>query len=114
MGRYSIIKKEFSFLESEYGFQKQMKQRSGSYYFVVWTNARRNIMVLYDDQTNERLESPVYIRVYNADCFGTAYDDVEVYRKELQLPLGSSPRARIHYAAEWLKKAIQNKVVEIE
>ena len=52
MGRYAILKKEFSFLEVEYGFEGNIRQEHGDYYFITWTNGKRNIMVLYDDQTD--------------------------------------------------------------
>ncbi len=60
MGRYAILKKEFSFLEVEYGFEVNMRQEHGGYCFITWTNGKRNILVLYDDQTDVRKESPGY------------------------------------------------------
>ena len=113
MGRYAILKKEFSFLEVEYGFEANMRQEHGGYYFITWTNGKRNILVLYDDQTDVRKESPVWIRIYDTYCFGTAYDDVDVYREELNIAHGS-PKERIRYAANWLREAIERGVVRIE
>lgn len=113
MGRYSIIKKEFAFLESEYGFKKYMKQRYGAYYYIAWTNEKKDIMVLYDDRIDERTESPVWIRIYDADSLGTAYDDVDEFRNEFTMQSGS-PRERIRSAARWLREAIENKIVLID
>lgn len=112
MGRYSIIKKEFAFLESEYGFKKYMKQKHGAYYYIAWTNEKKDIMVLYDDRIDEKIESPVWIRIHDADSLGTAYDDVDEFRDEFAIQSGT-PRERIHCASEWLKIAIANKVVTI-
>ncbi len=70
-------------------------------------------MILYDDTIDEKNESPVWIRIYDADCLGTAYDDVDEFRNEFFIPLGS-PKERIHYAAKWLKEAIEGKAVLIE
>lgn len=113
MGRYSIIKKEFAFLESKYAFKKCMKQKHGSYYYLAWTNGRKEIMVLYDDTTDKRIASPVWIRIYDADSLGTAYDDVDEFRSELAIQSGS-PKERIRFAAKWLMEAIENKTVLIE
>lgn len=113
MGRYSVIKNEFAFLESEYGFQKYMKQKHGAYYYLAWRNQKKNIMVLYDDRIDERVENPVWIRVYDADSLGTAYDDVDEFKNEFAIQSGS-PRERIQRAAEWLKKAIGDKTIMIE
>lgn len=113
MGRYSTIKKEFAFLESEYGFEKYMEQKHGAYYYLAWINARKKIMVLYDDRINEKEESPVWIRIYDADSLGTAYDDVDEFRDEFAIQSGS-PKERIRRAAEWLRKAIKCKTVIIE
>ena len=113
MGKYSIIKNEFSFLESKYGFAAFMRQKHGSYYYVTWSNGKKDIMVLYDDQANEQEESPVWIRIYDADCFGTAYDDVDEFRKEFYLS-HASPKERIRYAARWLRAAINTRIVLIE
>ncbi len=113
MGRYSIIKKEFSFLESQYGFKQFMKQKHGAYYYSAWTNEKKDVMVLYDDRIDEREESPVWIRIYDADSFGTAYDDVDEYRKEFAM-ISAKPRERIRRAAEWLKAAIADKRVIVD
>ena len=113
MNKYSLIKKEFAFLASEYGFKKYMGQKYGSYHFLVWTNDRKKIMVLYDDQVDERIESPVWIRMYDADSLGTAYDDVHEFRTEFTIQSGT-PKERIRCAAKWLREAIENKTVRIE
>lgn len=70
-------------------------------------------MVLYDDQADEQKESHVWMRIYDADCFGTANDDVDVFRKEFYLS-HASPKERIRYAARWLKTAIDTRIVLIE
>ena len=55
----------------------------------------------------------MWIRIYDADCFGTAYDDVDVYREELYITRGS-PKERIRYAANWLREAIERDAARIE
>lgn len=113
MRKYTIIKKEFSFLESEYGFKKYMKQKSGAYYFLTWKNDKKKIMVLYDDRIDERIESPLRIRIYDADSLGTCYDEVEEFKNEFFIP-SASPKERIKCAAEWLKNSIENKTVKVD
>lgn len=113
MGKYSVIKREFAFLETVYSFTTIMEQKHGAYYFILYTNQYTKIMVLYDDRINEKRESPVWIRIYDADCFGTAYDDVDEYNSEFHIQFGTS-KDRIRCAAEWLKRAIENKTVSIK
>lgn len=113
MTKYPVIKREFAFLESEYAFKKYLKQKHGAYYFLTWTNDRKEIMVLYDDRIDKKIENPVWIRIYDADCFGTAYDDVDEFRNEFFIESGS-PKERIRCAAKWLKEAIENKTVVIK
>lgn len=113
MSKYSTIKKEFSFLVSEYGFEIYMKQKSGAYYFLTWKNDKKKIMVLYDDRIDKRIESPLRIRIYDADSLGTFYDEVEEFKNEFFIKSGSY-KERIHCAAEWLKNAIENKTVKLE
>lgn len=67
--------------------------------------AKKKIMVLYDDTVDDKRESPVRIRIYDADCFGTAYDDVAEFRNEF-ITLTGTPKDRIVCAAEWLRTAI--------
>lgn len=112
MRKYPVIKREFSFLESEYGFREYMKQERGSYYFSSFTNGKKDIMILYDDAAHSQVENPVWIRVFDADSLGT-YADGEEFRSEFFIPSGS-PQERIHCAALWLRKAIKNKTVSIE
>lgn len=57
MTKYYCIKRAFAYLESEYGFHRYMKQVHGAYYYIAWTNEKKDIMVLYDDQTNVKIES---------------------------------------------------------
>lgn len=57
MGKYSLIKKAFAFLEAEYGFREFMRQKHGSYYYIAWTNDKKDIMVLYDDTVDDKRES---------------------------------------------------------
>ena len=113
MCRYATLKKEFEFLAKTYGFQIRLKQKHGAYYYIVWTSPNKNIMVLYDDRIDERIESPVWIRIYDANSLGTAYDDVDEFRSEFTIQDGS-PKERIRCAAKWLRKAIENKTVLIE
>lgn len=113
MWLYYSIKKSFAFLETSYGFHEYMRQKHGAYYFASWTNGKKNIMVLFDCQTDETIDNPVWIRIYDADCYGTAYDVVDEFRNEFMLQHGS-PRRRIHSAAEWLKKAIEEGMVIIQ
>ena len=103
MGRYATLKKEFEFLAKTYGFEISLKQKHGAYYYIVWTNPNKNIMVLYDEQ----VESPISIRVYDSDSF--SFDAVE-YKNEFEQRSGS-PREKIRRAAEWLSTAIANKQI---
>lgn len=112
MKEYHFIKKEFSFLESQYGFHKDMKQRSGSYCYLAWINDVKKVMVLYDCTVDTSVESAVWIRIYDADSLGTAYDDVDEFRNEFAIS-SKSTKEKIHAAAEWLKNAIENGTVQI-
>lgn len=56
-----------------------MQQKHGAYY-LTWINGRKESMVQYDDRIDERIESPVWIRIYDTDSLGMAYDDVDVFR----------------------------------
>lgn len=105
MGRYATLKKEFGFLANTYGFEIDMKQKHGAYYFIIWANPNKKIMVIYDEQ----VETPISIRVYDADSF--SFDAVE-YKNEFDQSHGS-PRERIHCAAEWLSNAIANKLITV-
>ena len=105
MGIYAILKKEFTFLATDYNFKIYRKQKRGSYYFIIWTNMRKNIMVLYDLM----VETPITIRVFDADSFGI---DADEYGCEFAQS-GGSPREKIRCAASWLKKAIVDKAIEI-
>lgn len=75
MGRYATLKKEFELLAKIYEFKIYLKQKHGEYYYIIWTNSNKNIMVLYDKQ----VEFPLTIRIYDADTFG--FDAIE-YKKE--------------------------------
>jgi hypothetical protein len=90
-----------------------MKQEHGAYYYIAWTNGKKDIMVLYDDRIYEKIESPVWIRIFDADSFGTQYDDVDEYRSEFYI-LSGSPKERIYRAAKWLREAIENQIVLLE
>ena len=103
MGRYSTLKKEFEFLAKIYGFRIYLKQKHGAYYYIIWTNSNKNIMVIYDEQ----VEFPLTIRVYNAESFG--FDATE-FKKEFAQKNGT-PQEKIRRAAEWLKGAIADKTV---
>lgn len=105
MGRYETLKKEFEFLAKIYGFKISLKQKHGAYYFIVWTNLNKNIMVLYDEQT----EVPLSIRIYDFDSLGF---DAEEYKNEFAQKNGS-PRDKIRRAAEWLKTAIADKIIMV-
>ena len=105
MGRYAVLKKEFEFLAKTYGFEIGSKQKRGAYYYIVWANPNKNIMVLYDEQ----VEAPISIRVYDSDSF--SFDAVE-YKNEFEQGIGS-PREKIRRAAEWLNNAIANKHIII-
>lgn len=111
MGEYSIIKREFAFLESEYGFKKSLKQKYGAYHFLTWTNDRKKIRVFYD-HTIERMENPVWIQIYDLYTPGTIVD-CDKYSSEFAIQSGS-PKERIRCAAKWLREAIENKTVLIE
>lgn len=103
MGRYATLKREFEFLAKTYGFEISLKQKHGAYYYIVWANPDKNIMVLYDEQ----VEDPITIRIFDADSLGTVYDAVE-YKNEFEQRSGS-PQEKIRRAAEWLSNAIANK-----
>ena len=103
MGRYATLKREFEFLAKTYGFEISLKQKHGAYYYIVWANPNKNIMVLYDEQ----VEDPITIRIFDADSLGTVYDAVE-YKNEFEQRSGS-PREKIRRAAEWLSNAIADK-----
>ncbi len=112
MSRYSNIKREFSFLISNYDFKIYMKQQYGSYYYLSLTNGKKDIMIIYDDTVDCRVESPVWIRIYDADSLGTAFDQVDEYRKEFAIKSGT-PKERIQSAAIWLRNAIIDKTVDL-
>ena len=80
MGKYSVLKKEFEFLVKIYGFKIVLRQKHGAYYYIIWTNLTKNIMVLYDEQ----VENPVSIRVYDSDSF--SFDAIE-YKEEFMQKL---------------------------
>ena len=103
MVRYATLKREFEFLAKTYGFEISLKQKHGAYYYIVWANPNKNIMVLYDEQ----VEDPITIRIFDADSLGTVYDAVE-YKNEFEQRSGS-PQEKIRRAAEWLSNAIANK-----
>jgi len=103
MGRYATLKKEFEFLAKIYGFEICLKQKHGAYYYIVWTNSNKNIMVLYDEQ----VEEPLSIRIYDSNSF--SFDAVE-YKNEFAQGIGT-PREKICRASEWLKKAIADKSI---
>lgn len=104
MGRYAMLKKEFDFLTRVYGFKICSKQKHGSYYYIVWTNLNKKIMILYDEQ----VEYPLCIRIYDSNSF--SFDAVE-YRNEFEQRCGA-PREKIRRAAEWLNNAIaDNRII---
>lgn len=105
MGTYWMLKRAFGFLAKVYGFEIRMKQPSGSYSFITWTNANVDIMVMYD--LTDRI--PMSIRVYDADSFG--FDAAE-YKEEFAQTDGT-PREQIRRAAEWLRNAIADKRILI-
>lgn len=90
----AIIRKEFDFLEKLYGFKVFIKHY-GPCYYIIWANAKKRIMVIYDYQ----VEAPVTIRVYYSDSLG--FEAIE-YHDEFALN-GGNEQERIHYAAEWLR-----------
>ena len=106
MGRYAALKREFEFLAKTYGFKISLKQKHGAYYFIIWTNPNKNIMVLYDEQV---VENPILILVYDADSLG--FDAVE-YINEFDQS-SKSPRENIRRAAEWLSNAIADKRITV-
>ena len=105
MGKYATLKNEFEFLAKLYGFEISLKQKRGAYYYIVWTNPNKNIMILYDEQ----VEVPISIRVYDSDSF--SFDAIE-YKNEFDQQRGS-PKKKIRRAAEWLNTAIKNKLISI-
>ena len=103
MGKYGMIKKEFKFLEEMYGFKVCMKQKHGSYYYIIWTNSIINIMVLYDEQDEDNPS----IRIYDSESF--IFDATE--HKSEFLIAGVTPREKIHAASNWLKESIAAKKI---
>ena len=112
MNKYSIIKKEFKFLETKYGFKKYRQQKCGSYHYLGWTNGIIDITVLYDDTTDVSVQSPVWITMFYAESLVSVYD-VDEIRDEFAIQSGS-PKERIRCAAKWLREAIENKTILIE
>ena len=114
VGKSAIIKKEFAFLESEYGFKIYTKQCEGVRLYRAWTNEKKNIIVSYDEDTGEE-EGPIRIEIYDTYVpLGSSYDEGDVvFSEEIQLPLGSA-KTRICHAAKWLKTSIENKTISIE
>ena len=105
MGKYAMLKREFHFLEKTYGFKICLKHKRGAYYYIIWTNSNKKIMVLYDEQ----VEVPISIRIYDADSF--SFDAIE-YKNEFEK--NGTPREKICYAAEWLKNAIAQKSIIVK
>ena len=105
MGRYATLKNEFDFLAKTYGFKIRLKQKRGAYYYIVWTNQNKNIMVIYDEQD----EVPLSIRIYDADSF--SFDAVE-HKNEFAQKVGN-PRKKIQFAADWLKTSIANGTIRV-
>lgn len=93
------------FLAKIYGFELWMKQKHGSYYFITWWNSKISIMVLYDETAEQ---APITIRIYD----GLVGFDADEYRNEFD-QRSESPREKIHRAAEWLKKAIEEKRITV-
>ena len=108
MKRYKCLIRGFQFLETEYHFVICSMQKSGSYYFVVWTNSEINIKVLYD----ETQENHVTIFVYDADSYGT-YADVVEYQAEFS-DSTLKPIMQIEQASNWLSKAISGFIIKIK
>ena len=111
MGAYTMIKKEFAFLSEFYGFTISMKQKRGSYYYIVWTNSIVDIMVLYADCVDEHVDNPIRIRINDSRLQKTIVDAIE-YQNEFALQSGT-PGERIHCAAMWLKSAIADRTILI-
>jgi hypothetical protein len=105
MGRFATLKKEFEFLAKRYGFVIRFIQKHGAYYYIVWTNSSKNIMVLYDEQ----VEVPLSIRIYDSNSFGI--DAVE-YKREFAEG-GKTPREKIRCAAKWLRHAIEDGFIMV-
>lgn len=105
MGRYATLKKEFWFLAKTYGFEIKFKQKHGAYYYIIWTNPNKNIMVLYDEQVKDHIT----IRVFDSDSLG--FDAIE-YKDEFEQRL-RKPRDNIRSAAEWLRNAIENNIITV-
>ena len=103
LGIYRIIRRQFSYLEKSYGFVNVLNQRHGSYYYAVWSNYQKNIMVLY----NELDDEPVSIRIYDAGSFSFY---AEEYKQEFEQKIGK-PCQKINRAALWLRKAIENNLL---
>ncbi|MBQ6292651.1 MAG: hypothetical protein IJK77_02085 [Lachnospiraceae bacterium] len=106
MGRYATIKREFMFLAKTYGFDIYMKQKRGSWYFITWRNTNKKIKVLYNELAEQ---DPITIFIYDSNSLGF---DADEYINEFDQRSGS-PREKIHRAAEWLKKAIEEKRITV-
>ncbi len=108
MGIYRMIKKEFDFLSTVYGFEIEGGQKYGSYYYITWKKTKIAIHVLYDLQEENRAR----IDIYDEDAPGTICD-MTTYQDEL-ITTARKDRDKIHYAAEWFKRAIENKTIVID
>ena len=105
MRAYFMLKNELKFLKKEYGFKIVFKEQSYGSHCITWSNSNINIDVIY----NPNIELPVSIRIYDSDSCGLY---ATKYKDEFEQRTGK-PREKIHNAAEWLKKAISDKIITI-
>lgn len=104
---------EFAFLESDYGFKMVVRERDAPSPWIGWSNGKRKIRVYFDGMDEDHDGRQVEINIFDANLFGLYKEPVDRYRSEFEVPSGS-PKEKIHNAAVWLKKAIEEKTVRIE
>lgn len=107
MGIFSLINKQFDFLNKKYSFIVDSKQKYGSYYYICWSNTKVKIKIVYDMQGKESIK----IFVYDANSLGTIYD-VDEYADEFVVDEGSA-FDKICCASKWLKDAISRGIISI-
>lgn len=71
-----------------------------------------DITVFYDDATDVSVQSPVWITIFYTESLVSACEEGEI-REAFAMQSGS-PEERIHYAAKWLREAIESRTVPIE
>ena len=108
--RFKEIKREFSFLITEYAFRydSQFRYGTGPFFEVTWTNGRTKVEVC----CNEDKENPVWIRVFEADSLW-GLEHAKEYRNEFSTPADTVSDC-LHNAAKWIKENIAMIIPEVD